>query len=148
MSRDRHHRRLLKWRPGYNTIHRSDGAQSSGRTPLAVHGQARVVMVPLLIHSSPLPLIHPRHCQTTRPLSIHITTRLQNAETIRPVVAEQRESGKETRGCNHIPQTPQQVILAASASDIINILSAPTQSLHHFLNEQNTTALQADCDLT
>ena len=42
----------------------------------------------------------------------------------------------------------QRVILAASASDCINIPPSLPQSIHRFLNAHNATALEPDCALT
>ena len=44
--------------------------------------------------------------------------------------------------------TDQRVIMAASASDGLTILSDMPQYLHHLLNTRNATVLQADCVLT
>ena len=77
-----------------------------------------------------------------------VATRLQNEKSPHPVVPEQREADRETRGWDRLPPTSQRLILAASAANGLTILLAPPPSIHRFLNARNTTALQADCTLT
>ena len=79
---------------------------------------------------------------------IDVATRLHMAEALRPVVAAQRETDKETKGWYRLPPTAQRVILAASATTRTSIPKSPPPTIHRFLNARNTTALQADCSLT
>ena len=46
-----------------------------------------------------------------------VATRLHAAESLRPVVAVQHETDKETKGWDRLPPTAQRVILAASATN-------------------------------
>ena len=43
-----------------------------------------------------------------------VVMQFQNAEALRPVVAAQRDAGRETRNQDRFPTTSQQVILSAS----------------------------------
>ena len=81
-------------------------------------------------------------------VSLFVATRLHTAEALRPVVAAQRETDKETKGWDCLPTTAQRVILAASATTGTSILKSPPPTIHRFLNTRNATALQADCSLT
>ena len=86
------------------------------------------------------------HSVLTEVLS-ELATWMQNSESLRPVVAAQLESGRDTCGWYRLPPIAQQVILAASADDGLTIPSAPPPSMHRFLNARNATALQAYCAL-
>ena len=77
-----------------------------------------------------------------------VATRLHTAESLRPVVAAQREMEKETKGWDRLPPTSQRVILAASATTGTSIPKSPPPNIHRFLNARNATALQADFSLT
>ena len=76
-----------------------------------------------------------------------VATRLQNAEALRPVIADQHEADRETRGWNRPPLTAQRVILAAISVNRLTILLETPPSLHIFLNAGNVTSLQANCTL-
>ena len=77
-----------------------------------------------------------------------VATRLHTAEALRPVVASQRDTDKETKGWERLPPTAQRVILAASATTGTSIPKSPPPTIHHLLNARNATALQDDFYLT
>ena len=77
-----------------------------------------------------------------------VSTRLKTAEALRPVVSDQTEEEKETKGWYHIPPTAQRVILAAIATNGTYILTLPPPTIHRFLISRNVTALQVNCALT
>ena len=77
-----------------------------------------------------------------------VATRLHTAEAILPVVAAQREAGKDTMGWDRLPPTAHRVILMASPTTGSSILTSPPPTIHRFLNARNATALQADFSLT
>ena len=77
-----------------------------------------------------------------------VATRLHMVEALRPVVAAQRETDKETKGWDRLPPTAQRVILAASATTGTSIPKSPPPTIHRFLNARNVTALQANFSLT
>ena len=77
-----------------------------------------------------------------------VTTRLHTAKALCPVIAAQRETDKETKGCDRLALTAQRVILAASATTGTSIPKSPPPTIHRFLNATNATSLQADCSLT
>ena len=77
-----------------------------------------------------------------------VATRLHTAEALRPVVAAQRDTDKETKGWDRLPPTAQSIILTASATTGTSIPKSPPPTIHRFLNARNATALQADCSLT
>ena len=60
----------------------------------------------------------------------------------------QGKGGKETSEWERLLPMDQRVILAASTSDGITILSATPKTIHRFPNTCNTTALHEDCALT
>ena len=76
---------------------------------------------------------------------IEVATHLQNAKSLCPVIAAQREADREKRGWYRLLSTSQRVILSASTANRLTILSAPPPSIHRFLNVRNSIALQADC---
>ena len=77
-----------------------------------------------------------------------VATRLHTAEALRPVVAAQHKTDKETKGWDRLPPTAQCVILAESATTGTSIPKSPPPTIHRFLNARNTTAIQANCSLT
>ena len=79
---------------------------------------------------------------------INVSTRLQTAEALRPVVSAQREAEKESKVWDLLQPTSQRVILMASATNVTSIPASPHPTLHQFLNTNNLTALQANCALT
>ena len=87
------------------------------------------------------------HYRLTRVLS-EVATRFQNKESLRPVVAAQRNADREMRGWGRLPPTSQWLIPTASAADGLIISSAPPLSIYLFLDACNATTLQADCTLT
>ena len=74
-----------------------------------------------------------------------VSTRLKNAEALRPVVAAHCEAEKETKGWDRLPPTAQRVILASSATKETYIPTLPPPTIHHFLNSRNAISLQYDC---
>ena len=77
-----------------------------------------------------------------------MATRLHTAEALRPVVADQQEAEKETKGWDRLPPTSQCVILTARATTGTSIPTLPPPAIHRFINVINMTALQADFSLT
>ena len=78
----------------------------------------------------------------------NMATRLYTAEALRPVVASQSETDKETKEWDRLPPTSQRIILTARATTKISIRTSPPPTIHRFLNMRNATALQADFYLT
>ena len=78
----------------------------------------------------------------------NVETPLHTTEALRPVVAAQRETEKDTKGWDRLPPTSKRVILAASATTGPSIPTSPPPTIHRFLNARYVTALQADCSLT
>ena len=99
----------------------------------------------ILKHKAPPNKAAPQdHSGLTGVLS-EVATRLQNEKSPHPVVPEQREADRETRGWDCLPPTAQQVILEASASNGITILPAPlcsytAFSMHATRRHSNPTA--------
>ena len=77
-----------------------------------------------------------------------VTTMLQTAEALHPIVAAQRKAKKDTKGWDRLPPTPQRVILAASATNGTSIPTSPLPTFHCFLTAKNTMTFQEDCDMT
>ena len=77
-----------------------------------------------------------------------VATWLHTAKALRPVISDQREAEKETKGWDRLPPTEQRVILTASATTGTSILTSTPPTIHRFLNARNVTALQANCSLT
>ena len=67
--------------------------------------------------------------------------RLQNSESLFPIVAAKCEADREMRGWDLPPPTYQRVILEAITSDGINIPSVMPTSIHRFLYARNITVL-------
>ena len=78
----------------------------------------------------------------------NMVTRLQTAEALLPVVADQNKAEKKTKGWYRLPPTSQCVILAAIATKGTSIPNLPPSTLHRFLNARSATTLQANCALT
>ena len=78
----------------------------------------------------------------------NVATWLHTAEALRPVVAAQSETEKETKGWDRLPPTAKRVILTASATTGTSIPNSPPPTIHRFLNARNAKSLQADCSLT
>ena len=72
---------------------------------------------------------------------IDVVTQFHTAEAIRPVVAAQHESEKETKWWDRLPPTANHVILAASATTGTSIPNSPPLTIHRFLNARNATDL-------
>ena len=73
---------------------------------------------------------------------------IKNAEDLRPCVAVQSEADIETRGWDCLPPTAQRIILEASATNGLTILSEMPLSIHRLLKARNATDIQADCTIT
>ena len=76
-----------------------------------------------------------------------MATRLHTVESLRPVVAAQREAEKETKWWDRLPPTSQCFILVTSATTGTSIPNSLPPTIHRFLNARNVTALQANCSL-
>ena len=72
--------------------------------------------------------------------------RLQNAEALLTLDAEQHESNQE-KNIQHNSKKSQYIILIESALDGERMPSSPLPSIQLFLNARNDTILQAGCDL-
>ena len=87
---------------------------------------------------TPAPQDHLGHTDVLTDVATHMHT----AEALRPVVADQREMEKETKGRDRLLPTAQRVILAASATTGTSIPTLPPSTIYRFLNASNATALQ------
>ena len=73
-----------------------------------------------------------------------VATRLHTAESLRTVVAAQREVEKETKGWDRLQPIAQRVILAASATTGTSIPTSSPPTIHRFLKVRNVMALHSD----
>ena len=78
----------------------------------------------------PLTTNAPHYCTVLTGVLSDVTTRLQHAEDLRPVVVAQCNADKETKVWDRLLPTAKQVILVASASDGTPIPTSPPPTIH------------------